>query len=154
MPNHRVNVLRGPRISPESCGVADDAHDGFHIKATAVSQWIARNAAHTWTMTTNTPQPRVAGDRLRRLLLLIFAGAATLAGIAGYDATRPETTAAPPGFSRAGGFAADDGDDQAQLQQQLQQSMQQAEQQNEQAQQQFNQDMQQQQTYENQFNNP
>ena len=159
MPSHRVNVLRRPRISPESESIAANAHDGLHMKMTAVSQWRARRAAHTWTMTTNTPHPKIARGRRWRLPLLICAGAATLAVLAGYDATQPATTAAPPGFSRAGGFAADEGDDQTQLQQQLnqqqlQQSMQQAEQQNEQAQQQFNQDMQQQQTYENQFNNP
>lgn len=127
-------------------------------------------------MTTHTPHPTIAGGRRRRLLRLTLAGAATLAALALYAAAQahtPETTLgsgsvrltdmavapqAPPGLT-GGGFAADDGDDQAQLQQQLnqqqlQQSMQQAEEQNEQAQQQFNQDMQQQQTYENQFNDP
>lgn len=132
-------------------------------------------------MTTHTPHPTIAGGRRRRLLRLTLAGAATLAALALYavaQAHTPETTLgsgsvrltdmavapqAPPGLT-GGGFAADDGDDQAQLQQQLnqqqlnqqqlQQSMQQAEEQNEQAQQQFNQDMQQQQTYENQFNDP
>ena len=127
-------------------------------------------------MTTNAAHPTIAGGRRRRLLRLFLAGAATLPVLALYAAAQPQTTGttwgsgsvrlidaafspqAPPGLI-GGGFAADDGDDEAQLQQQLnqqqlQQSMQQAEQQNEQAQQQFNQDMQQQQTYENQFNNP
>ncbi|RAU93336.1 hypothetical protein DQP58_16565 [Mycobacterium colombiense] len=112
-------------------------------------------------MTTDTPGPAITDGR-RRLPPLVFGIAATLAVLALYDAAQPARTGitdaavapqAPPGVT-GGGFAADDGDDQAQLQQQLQQSMQQAEQQNEQAQQQFNQDMQQQQTYENQFNNP
>lgn len=137
-----------------------------------MSQWVARDAAHTWRMTTNTPHPTIAGERRRRLLHLTLAGAAALAVLALHDAAQPQTTGtmlgsgsvrltdvavspqAAPGLA-GGGFAADDDDDQAQLQQQLdQQEMQQAEQQNEQAEQQFNQDMQQQQTYENQFNNP
>lgn len=127
-------------------------------------------------MTTHTADPTIAGGHRRRLLRLTIAGAATLAVLALYDAAQPQTPEsplesgsvrltdlavapqAPPGLTDDG-FAADDGDDQAQLQQQLnqqqlQQSMQQAEEQNEQAQQQFNQDMQQQQTYENQFNDP
>ncbi|GAB1813934.1 hypothetical protein [Mycobacterium sp. MUNTM1] len=127
-------------------------------------------------MTTHTADPTTAGGRRRRLLRLTIAGAATLAALALCDAAQPQTPGsplgsesvrltdmafspqAPPGLT-GDGFAADDGDDQAQLQQQLnqqqlQQAMQQAEEQNEQAQQQFNQDMQQQQTYENQFNNP
>jgi hypothetical protein len=94
-----------------------------------------------------------------RSLQLIFAGAAVIAMLALFDAARPDTTATmlgsgsvrltdvgvplpqtPPDLS-GGGFAADDGDDQAQQQeqlalQQMQQSMQQAEEQNEEAQQQ------------------
>lgn len=127
-------------------------------------------------MTTDTPHPTIAGGRRRRLLRLSLAGAATLAALSLYAAAQGETPGATLGSGSVrltdmavapqaapgligGGFAADDGDDQARLQQQLnqqqlQQSMQQAEEQNEQAQQQFNQDMQQQQTYENQFNDP
>ena len=102
-----------------------------------------------------------AGARRRRLRMmqLIFAGAAAIAMLALSDAAGPDTTHTvlgsgtvrltdvgvqlpdtPPNLS-GGGFAADDGDDQAQQQeqlalQQMQQSEQQAEQQNEQAQQQ------------------
>lgn len=130
------------------------------METTAEPQGAARDVAHTWRMTTDSPHPTITGGRRRPLLRLLFAGAAGLAVLALYDAGQPAKTGiadvavapqAPPGVT-GGGFAADDGDDQAQ--QQLQQSMQQAEQQNEQAQQQFNQDMQQQQTYENQFNDP
>lgn len=107
---------------------------------------------------------------------LVFAGAATFALLALFDATGPTDTTpgsgsvrladmsvatplAPPGLSGTGGFATDSDDDQAQLQQQqnlqqMLQSEQQAQEQNDEAQQQFNQDMQQQQLYENQFNNP
>jgi hypothetical protein len=116
-------------------------------------------------MTTTAP------DRRRRLRTIrpIFAGAATLAMIALFDAARPDTTHAVPGSVRLtnlatsgapfGGFAADTDDDWAQQQeqlalQQMQQSMQQAEQQNEAAQQQFQQDMQQAQLTEQQANNP
>ena len=101
-----------------------------------------------------------ARRRLLRLMQLIFAGAAALAMLALFDAARPDTTGsvlnsasvrladmavpAPSG----GGFAADDGDDQAQQQlqqqlqqiQQMQQAEQQAEEQNEAAQQQALQD--------------
>ncbi|WP_297728245.1 hypothetical protein [Mycobacterium sp.] len=101
-------------------------------------------------MTTTAP------DRRRRLraMQLIFAGAATLAMIALFDAARPDATPtalgagsvratdvalAAPASGPFGGFAADNDDDQAQQQeqqalQQMQQSEQQAEQQNEQAQ--------------------
>ena len=100
-----------------------------------------------------------------RTMQLIFAGAAAIAMLALFDAARPDTTdtvlgpvrladaglqlpQTPPGLSGAGGFATDDGDDQAQQQeqlalQQMQQSMQQAEEQNEEAEQQFEQGMQQ-----------
>lgn len=110
------------------------------------------------------------------MMQLIFAGAATVALLALFDAGRTgptETTLgyrsvrltdvalplAPPGLTGTGGFATDSDDDQAQLQQQqnlqqMLQSEQQAQEQNDEAQQQFNQDMQQQQLYENQFNNP
>jgi hypothetical protein len=94
-----------------------------------------------------------------RTMQLVFAGAAAFAMLALFDAARPDTTATvlgsgsvrltdvglplpqtPPNLS-GGGFAADDGDDQAQQQeqqalQQMQQAEQQAEEQNEQAQQQ------------------
>lgn len=103
---------------------------------------------------------------------VVFLGLSSLAVLAALCATHPgpsdPTPAAvrladvaispqtPPGFS---GFAADDGDDQAQLQQQqaLQQmllSEQQTEQLNEQAQQQFEQSMEQAQRDEQQANNP
>ncbi|BBY01051.1 hypothetical protein ACKUT9_24230 [Mycobacterium seoulense] len=113
-------------------------------------------------MTTSTPH-----HDWRRIAQLIFAGAAAVAVLTVFDtaqeSARPTDVAAfpqtPPNFSGGSGFAADDGDDQAQLQQQLaqqqlQQSMQQAEQQNEQAQQQFEQGMQQAQLDEQQANNP
>jgi hypothetical protein len=110
---------------------------------------------------------------------VIFAGAAAVAMFALFDAARPDVTQSvlttgsvrlvdqatdlppypqtPPGL--AGGFAADDGDDQAQLQQQLamqemQQAEQQAEEQNEMAQQQAQQAEQQGQQVEQQANNP
>ena len=132
-------------------------------------------------MNTTTPQQNysAAGDRRRqlRMMQLVFAGAATVALLALFDAGRTgptETTLgsgsvrladmsvsplAPPGLSGTGGFATDSDDDQAQLQQQqnlqqMLQSEQQAQEQNDEAQQQFNLDMQQEQTYENQFNNP
>jgi hypothetical protein len=123
-------------------------------------------------MTTTTPCQR----RGLRMAQLAFAGAATLAMIALFDAARPDTTHTVLGSVRLtdvaltapasgpfGGFAADDDDDQAQQQaqlqeqqalQQMQQSMQQAEEQNEQAEQQFEQDMQQAQTTEQQANDP
>ena len=105
---------------------------------------------------------------------LAFAGAATLAMIALFDAARPDTTPtvlgpgsvrltdvalAAPASGPFGGFAADDSDDQAQQQeqqamQQMQQSMQQAEEQNEAAEQQFEQGMQQAQMDEQQANDP
>jgi hypothetical protein len=96
-----------------------------------------------------------------RRMQLIFAGAAAIAMLALFDAARPDTTdtvlgsvrltdvglplpQTPPNLS-GGGFAADDGDDQAQQQeqqalQQMQQAEQQAEEQNEQAEQQAMQD--------------
>ena len=108
-----------------------------------------------------------ARRRQLRLLQLIFAGTAALAMLTLFDAARPDTTApvlnsasvhlvdlavpapasgpsglqfpqTPPNLA-GGGFAADDGDDQAQQQeqqalQQMQQSEQQAEEQNEAAQ--------------------
>jgi hypothetical protein len=107
-------------------------------------------------MTTTAPDQR----RRLRMMQLIFAGAATLAMIALFDAARPDATHTVPGTGSVrltdvalplpasgpfGGFAADNDDDQAQQQaqlqeqlalQQMQQSMQQAEEQNEQAQQQ------------------
>jgi hypothetical protein len=102
-----------------------------------------------------------AGARRRQLSMmqLIFAGAAAIVMLALSDTARPDIThtvlgsrtvrltdvgvqlpETPPNLS-GGGFAADDGDDQAQQQeqlalQQMQQAEQQAEQQNEQAQQQ------------------
>ncbi|WP_077097113.1 hypothetical protein [Mycobacterium terramassiliense] len=81
--------------------------------------------------------PRRQWQRLQ----LIFAGAAALATLALFGTAHPDVAVAAPASGPVGGFAADDGDDQAQLQQQLaqqqlQQSMQQAEEQNEQAQQQ------------------
>ncbi len=106
-----------------------------------------------------TPQIQAAGPRGRqlRIVQLIFAGTAAAAMLALSDTARPEATTlgqvrvtdtaiesllpqSPPGLGR-GGFAADDGDDQAQQQeqqalQQMQQAEQQAEQQNEAAQQQ------------------
>jgi hypothetical protein len=123
-------------------------------------------------MTTTAPD----GRRRLRTIQLIFAGAATLAIIALFDAARPDATRAVPGSVRLtgvavsapaggpfGGFAADTDDDwaqqQAQLQeqlalQQMQQSMQQAEEQNEEAEQQFEQGMQQAQMDEQQANDP
>ena len=110
-----------------------------------------------------------AQRRQLRLMQLIFAGAAALAMLALFDAARPDTTGSvlnsasvrladatipapasgpsrlpfpqtPPNLA-GGGFAADDGNDQAQQQeqqalQQMQQAEQQAEEQNEAAQQQ------------------
>jgi hypothetical protein len=92
-----------------------------------------------------------------RTMQLIFAGAAAIAMLALFDAAQPDATGTvlgsvrltdvglplprtPPNLS-GGGFAADDGDDQAQQQEQqtlqaMQQAQQQAEEQNEQAQQQ------------------
>ena len=117
-----------------------------------------------------------AAARRRRLhiMRLAFAGAATLAMIALFDAARPDTTPtmigagsvrltdlalAAPASGPFGGFAADDSDDQAQQQeqqalQQMQQSMQQAEEQNEAAEQQFEQGMQQAQMDEQRANDP
>ena len=117
-----------------------------------------------------------AAARRRRLhiMRLAFAGAATLAMTALFDAARPDTTPTMIGAgsvrltdvalaARAsgafGGFAADDSDDQAQQQeqqalQQMQQSMQQAEEQNEAAEQQFEQGMQQAQMDEQRANDP
>ena len=138
------------------------------MRATAGSQPAASDGSHKRGMTTNPPQER----RRLRTIRLIFAGAATLALIAFFDAARPDPTHAVPGSVRLtgvalsapaggpfGGFAADTDDDWAQQQeqlalQQMQQSMQQAEQQNEAAQQQFLQDMQQAQLTEQQANNP
>ena len=111
-----------------------------------------------------------AQRRQLRLMQLIFAGAAALAMLALFDAARPDTTGSvlnsasvrladatipapasgpsglhfpqtPPNLSGGGGFATDDGNDQAQQQeqqalQQMQQAEQQAEEQNEAAQQQ------------------
>jgi hypothetical protein len=112
-----------------------------------------------------------AWRRQIRVIQLIFAGTAALAMLALFDAARPDSTQTglrsgsvrltdlarpapaggprgpqypqmPPNLVGSGGFAADDGDDEAQLQQQLaqqqqmQQAQQQAEEQNEQAQQQ------------------
>ncbi|WP_156737998.1 hypothetical protein [Mycobacterium scrofulaceum] len=112
-------------------------------------------------MTTTPHHPR------HRIARLVCAAAAAVAMLTLFDAAqasaRPTDAAAfqqaPPNLSGGRGFAADDGDDEAQLQQQLaqqqlQQSMQQAEQQNEQAQQQFEQSMQQAQLTEQQANNP
>jgi len=115
-----------------------------------------------------------ARRRQLRLMQLIFAGTAALAMLALFDAARPDTTGSvlnsasvrltdlavpapasgpsglqfpqtPPNLVGGGGFAADDGNDEAQLQQQLaqqemQQAEQQAEQQNEAAEQQALQD--------------
>lgn len=126
----------------------------------------------TTTTPSEVRQSNATGARRRqlRLLQLIFAGAAALAMLALFDAARPDTTGsvldsasvrltdlavpasgpsglqfpqAPP--SVAGGFAADDSNDQAQQQEQqametIQQAEQQAEQQNEAAQQQALQD--------------
>ena len=97
-----------------------------------------------------------AGTRRRplRLIQLIFAGAGALAMLALLDAAQPDTTGSVlnsasvrladagiplPASGPGGGFAADDGNDQAQQQlqqnlQQMQQAEQQAEQQNEAAQ--------------------
>lgn len=129
-----------------------------------------------------------ARRRRWRILQLVLAGAAAIATLALLDVARPDTTGnllqagsarvsdlavdlaapdgpsgqfpqAPPNLSGAGGFAADDDNDQAQQQeqlalQQMQQSMQQAEEQNEEAEQQFEQGMQQAQMDEQQANNP
>jgi hypothetical protein len=115
-------------------------------------------------MTTAThhqcPEINATNQRRRqlRLLQLTLAGAAAFAMLALFDAARPDITQSVPSSVRLtdmtvgapllasgpfgiGGFAADGGDDQAQLQQQqalqqMQQAEQQAEEQNGQAQQQ------------------
>lgn len=125
-------------------GATDSA--GFHSAALAASQLRAKNAAHTWSMST---------PRQKQFMRIVSAGVAGIAILAFLDAAPVEATTDMFGHVR---FAADDNDD-AQLQQQLAQqqlllSEQQAEQQNEAAQQQFEQDMQQAQLTEQQANNP